>query len=70
VNIIAPLSEDVAATGQEGGSVLSDNVGHSNCIEYIIHTNSVVRTTINGTHAVTLTLEGDFLVLQYNMHRL
>jgi hypothetical protein len=26
VNIIAPLSEDVAVTGQEGGSAVSDNV--------------------------------------------
>jgi hypothetical protein len=26
VNIIAPLSEDVAVTGQEGGGALSDNV--------------------------------------------
>jgi hypothetical protein len=26
VNIMAPLSEDVAVTGQEGGSAVSDNV--------------------------------------------
>jgi hypothetical protein len=35
VNIIAPLSKDVAATGQEGGRVLSDNVVTKNVLSIL-----------------------------------